>query len=54
MEDKVFVVVSLQNGYRIYEGVFMREVDAMKYAQTLAESWLHKDHEIRVIKASLL
>lgn len=54
MEEKVFVVVSIQNAYRHYEGVFRREKDAMEYAQNLAESWVHKDHDIRVIKASLL
>lgn len=54
MEEKVYVVTSLQNGYRNYEGVFKHERDAMNYAEALAESWLHKDHEIRVIKASLL
>lgn len=54
MREKVFVVVSLQNGLRNYEGVFERDKDAMEYAQDLAESFLHKDNEIRVIKASVL
>lgn len=54
MQEKVFVVVSLKRGYRDYEGVFKHEKDAMDYAQSLAESWTHKDNEIRVIKASLL
>ena len=53
-QEKVYVVISLQNGYKNYEGVFKYEREAMSYAQGLAESWAHKDHDVKVIRATLL